>query len=235
MQHLLLAVSLFLASTPTSKDPEPAPEQTEERPAFTCTERPCLKGLVLNGDIISMDIAYFFKSRMDEAVEAKADAIMVIINSPGGEITASRLLYWMFRLSPIPVYCITTDRAASGAFWALEGCTYRSMTEDAQLMTHEPFVVTNVPLRRQDLREAADELDASVEKMAEECSYRLAITSKQFKERIAESDWWMDKDEALKVKAVDGVHTDADAFVDYVKDKFTVKGEEINGRSVSSM
>ncbi|OGF74250.1 hypothetical protein A3J56_03140 [Candidatus Giovannonibacteria bacterium RIFCSPHIGHO2_02_FULL_46_20] len=62
--------------------------------------------------------------------------VVIIKNSPGGDLFASTLIYMVLRESIAPVYTVIEDRAASAAVYVFLGGTKRFMVNGARLITH---------------------------------------------------------------------------------------------------
>jgi membrane-bound serine protease (ClpP class) len=186
-------------------------------------KRPCVRGIAINGEAIDRDIALFVSMKIQEAYEEGADAVILIINTPGGEVNASRLIHITLTLSPIPVHCVTTTLAASGGFWALEGCYERAATKDAKLMIHEPAALASRPAKARELEQMADDLREMAALMAKDIAPRMGMQPQAFLDKIAEDDWWMDAEEALKQGAIDLITPNLETYIHAVKSKYTKK------------
>jgi ATP-dependent protease ClpP protease subunit len=219
---LLLGLTLFVPPAVADKE-----QNKKSVAAALCTpnKSPCIRGISINGEAIDRDIALFVSMKIQEAYEDGADAVILIINTPGGEVNASRLIHIALTLSPIPVHCVTTTLAASGGFWALEGCYERAATKDAKLMIHEPAAIASRPAKAKELEQMADELREMAAMMAQDIAPRMGMHPQAFLDKIAEDDWWMDAEEALKQGAIDLITPNLETYIHAVKSKYTKKAK----------
>lgn len=195
-------------------------------------KEPCVVALVIDEVMVQPPMLLFFLTEIEEAVKNKADAIIVVINSPGGDWQASEAINLLFQTADIPIHCVVDGTAASGAFWILEGCKQRAMTIESKLMTHEAAISAKPGARftRKDLLTIAKHIEDLNLIMVKSIVQRLSITEKQYLERIGQGDWVMNPAEALEVGAVDVVVPDIKTYVKIVKSQYT-KGKT-NARPV---
>lgn len=198
-------------------------------PKFDCRgEKPCVRGIIINGSTITSEMADYFNEQIAEAKEAGVDALIVVWHSPGGETISSRRIFLAFRKSPVPIHCYVPGIAASGAFWALQGCKERAMAPGAMLMTHEPMVKTNLPLNRRNLVEILKSLEETARLMAGDCVSRMKIKLQEYLDKVAEGDWTMNAPEAYEVGAVDHIYSSLEDYLQNVKEQYGGKKHNVN-------
>lgn len=152
---------------------------------------------------------------LDRAFEVakliKPDAIMLVINSPGGEVGAGWRMVTAIRNSPIPVHCVVDGMAASMAFILLQSCTTRTMTPESILLAHQPYTYVDAPMHINELRTLLNALQAMSDMAEVMCANRMGISQQEFHEQTSSVDWWMSSISGMKWHAVDGVVKSVDA------------------------
>lgn len=150
---------------------------------------------------------------LHEAQKANAKSIVLVINSPGGSVSAGEKMTRDMDDSPIPVFCIVDGEADSMAFYILQSCKLRIMLKRSRLMAHEPSNGAGVSGNRFEFQSYVDYYRTLALAMAEHESQRLRISKEEFLKRTENREWWMGWEEALTVGAVDEVYvTVADAI-----------------------
>jgi ATP-dependent protease ClpP protease subunit len=139
------------------------------------------------------------------AVEAKADSIVLELNTPGGEVDAGFLLTKTIEKSTVPIVCVVDGEADSMGFYILQGCHVRLMTKRSILMQHLIYfgaVPGSLTMPR--AKEYTDRLRVeNAAAMEHNCRW-IKLSKEVCRAKINES-WWMSWEEAVKVGAVDGV------------------------------
>lgn len=216
----LIALTLVLTAcaTPQVKTQVPVVATPVAVPAkenleVLCVEHPCVPVAALMDKITETSAADTLRF-MASATLAKADAVIILILSPGGSLPASRIIFETLQSSKIPSYCYVGALAASGAFWVLQACTERVAEPNARLLVHEGFVKFNGGedeervLRRVDLLRIADTLDVMNKNMFAGIAPRMLMTPESLAARVADGDWVMSASEALTAHAIDRVVPD---------------------------
>jgi ATP-dependent protease ClpP protease subunit len=145
--------------------------------------------------------------------------ILLEIDSVGGSVQSGFLMTKMVEESPVPVYCIVDGKAASMAFYVLQGCKLRFMTARSTLTVHEPAqVLPSGRGTRQDYMKDAERLRTLNISMSYFWSRRLNISREEFLRRIDDKDWVMSAPEAFGVKAVDQVVMTVDQVLHSLRD-----------------
>jgi ATP-dependent protease ClpP protease subunit len=141
---------------------------------------------------------------------AKSEAILLVLNTPGGYIDAGQRIMKAITGTKLKVVCLVNGQAASMGYLVLEVCDARLMTENSTLVAHEPFI--EVPEATQLTRATLAEFTVRQAKLADmyalQGALRLKISLPQFRHRIFKRDYMMTTAEALKIGAIDGVTPD---------------------------
>jgi ATP-dependent protease ClpP protease subunit len=140
------------------------------------------------------------------AQEAHIPFVRIRINSPGGSVGIGLGLSGVIqdvRRSGTKVICVVDGKAASMAAYILQACSVRAMTPQSSIMFHEPSISADG--NQWGLLEVVQRLGEVNQRMAIFIAGRLKISLAEYKKRIRNRDWWLGKDEALAVGAVDVV------------------------------
>jgi ATP-dependent protease ClpP protease subunit len=156
--------------------------------------------------------------------EAGAQALVIKIDTAGGEVDAGFKLINAIESLGIATYCVVDDKAYSMGFAILQACTVRLATQHARLMIHEARlgvvdpegqpseVLTAVP--------ADDERNLGVQAvsrvMAQHCAARMKISLAEYLQKTA-GDWWMNGRDALAFGALDQVTFSVESVHRYVQ------------------
>lgn len=161
--------------------------------------------IIFSNDVNSSSIATALRL-MQEAQAMKPHAIILEINSRGGEVDSGMRLIKSIEASPVPVHCLVDGNALSMGFAILQACHTRTATFRSALMTHEASINTSLQGPEKDYRNFAEHLRVVTEGLSRHCSKRLSMTFEQYKDKIRNGqDWWMTPEEALKVDALDAI------------------------------
>jgi ATP-dependent protease ClpP protease subunit len=159
---------------------------------------------------IDSDIADQFEAIFDIIDSNKAvSAVLVEINSPGGSVDDGFRIAKRIENAKVPVFCVVDGLAASMAFFILQSCDFRYMTDRSVLMAHEPSTAALLRGQQDDWRtigkNLADSLKAFSQAMARHITKRLNISYEQFLNLISHGkELWLDKEGSLEIGAVDG-------------------------------
>ncbi len=153
---------------------------------------------------VTYESALEMELALDLATKAGADAIMVVIDSPGGSVSAGWDIVKAIQSSPVPVSCIVEGEADSMAFVILQSCSSRAMLPTSRLMIHQPYAYLPAgPAHIPDLKGLLSDLESLADQMIVFCSVRMRLTYQAFKDQISGSDWWLSSVIAVKWNAVD--------------------------------
>lgn len=222
---LCLLFSLFVATccvrtkpvvlpTTVQISPPPLPEplmSVEPIPDIPAAAPPAIKlhriaRLDFDGRISDESVDQI-KAALTASLVVQPETLVVILNSPGGELEAGFLLTKALENYPTKVICIVDGAAASMAFYVLQGCDVRIMTRRSHLMAHNPYLIADrgAVLDRDVLDRMLRDDQLTSERWSWFAGRRLNISLKDFRKKIYKRDWDMNADEALAVGAVDGL------------------------------
>lgn len=139
-----------------------------------------------------------------EALHACADrAVVVEINSPGGNIFGALEMQKAIERHPHPVVCVVDGMAASAAFVTLQSCDLRVMTDRSVLMTHHA-AIPRAGGQSEELRNLTNVLVALDRAAALRVSKRMHITPEAYEARVSGGrEWWLGLEDGLANHAID--------------------------------
>lgn len=136
--------------------------------------------------------------------EQRPAAVILEIDSEGGEYPSFFLLAKVIEMSPFKVFCTVDGTAASGAFYVLQSCDQRVATARSILMWHGASV-SDATVNARNAPSLFRYLETVNAGMAHHVSKKLKIPFELVVQKMAEGDWWMTPDEALTIGALDAV------------------------------
>jgi len=140
---------------------------------------------------------------VQKANQNEADAIIIDINSGGGDIDEGFKLIRDIERSKVPVVCIVDGEADSMASEIFVTCPKRVMTKRSLLMIHQPGYGGNGG-QPNDLQNSLDYLWHLQEICIMNYVMHMNVTYDQLQKKIdGGRTWWLDYKEAQAVKAVD--------------------------------
>ena len=154
---------------------------------------------------VTTELASKVATGIIQAAERGDKVVVIHIDSPGGSVYAGQVLSKIMEAAPLQVVCKVDGMAASMAFYLLQSCDLRLMTERSILMAHEPSLQISGRGNKDWFKAHYEELLVLGEAMGRHQSRRLKITHEEFMRRIDNRDWNMDSTEALEVGAVDAI------------------------------
>lgn len=132
--------------------------------------------------------------------------LVLKLNSQGGTaeeaITVGEALEALARAGT-EVRCEVDGYAMSAAFYILQSCQVRAVTERAQLMAHEPYFPILRDAKLDDLKARITELQVFIHSFAAHCAARMKVGVLEFKKRTRAKDWYMTAYEAIELGAAD--------------------------------
>ncbi len=142
-----------------------------------------------------------------QAQAAGAEAVLVLIDSPGGDVSSSYRLMRAIESSKIPVYCLVDGKGYSMAAYALQSCSLRLMTKRSTLMLHEVSSTgvssgTNTPGSALDLGRQLERMTTALVQQA--CS-RICLSPQRLQHLVQGRQLWLTAAEASAIDAVDAV------------------------------
>lgn len=120
----------------------------------------------IEGEINHETACNFMKKIMTLTAEDNRSPIDVLINSPGGEISAGMLMYDIIQASrcPIRMFCIGSAYSM-GALLFASGRHGRYMLPNSELMLHEPLLGNRIGGNASSIRSISDSLLETRKKM----------------------------------------------------------------------
>lgn len=190
---LLLLASCATATAPLSNTGSLVEAVTGE------TENACPEWLKLEGEIdndAAQALAAGFKA-------CEGQAVVLEINSPGGNIFAALEIQKAIERHDKPVVCLVDGMAASAAFVTLQSCDIRMMTDRSILMAHQA-AIPRAGGQQDALANATAALRAIDRAIALHCAKRMGLTVEAFEAHVSGGrEWWMALEEAEAAHAVD--------------------------------
>jgi ATP-dependent protease ClpP protease subunit len=148
---------------------------------------------------------------IDAANAAGAKAILLEVDSGGGDVDQGFRLVKAIERSAAPVTCMVDGTAASEAFYILQSCSVRLMTRRSLLMAHEPMLVDKATTVFP--RSTIEAMEARQAQVADAwtgyAGRKLKMGVASFRKKIRGRDWWIGASEALAAGAVDALVDDA--------------------------
>lgn len=139
---------------------------------------------------------------LENAPHDKGDAVVIEINSPGGEVQPGFKLVKAIEHYPGRVICIVDGEADSMASYLFMSCDQRVMTKRSLLMIHQPAMGIQGPVN--DMLNAADWLKASGTALFEHYALHMHIPAADIAIHCAGGrEWYLDWHDAKKYGAVD--------------------------------
>lgn len=187
----LLQFSVPHSSTSTDSAPEP-----HHKVAW----------IQFEGDIRTMS-ASIFRDSLEKAMAINPEVVVVELNTDGGSVADGLDMAKAIERLDVPTICLVDGRGYSEGIYVLQACDLRLMTDRSQLMVHEPHYegIIDTPHLQPLLKRQKRDTWVWTQYVAK----RWKITPEELRKRIALGDWWMTSEEALAVRAVDGIIGDA--------------------------
>ena len=182
--------------------------ESAPKPKLVCNRHPCTQAYRLAARIDD-DTAEAFGNFMEAAVEAKADFIMIELNTLGGSARSAHEISRLIEHAPARVVCVVDGDAVSAGMYILSSCDTRVMTKRSNLMIHQVSL-----MNPEESHVTATVARNQLEMMRVSTRAYLEWVIKRFKgvtfeQALARTDhdteWWMDWQEALKFGAIDKV------------------------------
>jgi len=132
----------------------------------------------------------------------KVKELWIRIHSYGGVIDAGEKLVDAIENAGIPTVCVADHKAMSMGFYVLQACDKRLMTKRTVLMIHEPSGGARGNATQ--IGMIADYLAKENLALLEMAARRMDMSVAEIKLRAGSTAWFMNWQEALDHKAVDG-------------------------------
>jgi ATP-dependent protease ClpP protease subunit len=187
-----------------------SPRWPDEAPscgaAAVCLPERSLEGRIDDG--MARSVAAWLRA----APRAGAQAVVLRIDSKGGNIAAGLKLADAVAHAPLLVHCVVVGAAHSIAFVVLQACTTRTATSRSELMIHEPYLPHGVDERGLPRR------TATCPQLSETITYRYAgrmkVSIDELREQIRDgAQWWFTPEQGVAFGALDGVVVSVEARI----------------------
>lgn len=141
----------------------------------------------------------------------EAKAVVLEIDSEGGQLDSGFDMIKAIERSRLPVHCVVDGQADSMAFYLLQSCKTRIMTKRSVLMMHQASISGMVNGNSEYWLAYGHQLKALDNALLEHAAARMGMKVADLKKKIeGGGQWWMNWDEAQKSKAVDHVVNNVD-------------------------
>lgn len=151
---------------------------------------------------------------IDEANQAGVSDIVILLNTPGGEVFEGKRISKAIEGSKSRVVCVVDGMAASMGMYILQSCDIRVMTKTSLLMAHQPSIRSAPGGVSEDFASLAEYLRVMNVSLAEHIAARMTVSADELIERTRGSrEWWFDWKTALQFGAVDKVVSSIDEIV----------------------
>lgn len=161
----------------------------------------------LSGEINKASAELFTKQMMALSMEDKNDDVLVVINSPGGEILSGLSILNMMEIAPFKTNVLCTMACYSMAAVIFSSATgKRTMSPHAKLMFHEPLISkkgdSQTPLSM--LLEEEKSLKKNKELLKKVIRKRTGLNAPSVS-RLFGKDTYFDADEAIEINLCDEI------------------------------
>jgi ATP-dependent protease ClpP protease subunit len=141
---------------------------------------------------------------LSRAVEDGADAVVLAIDSGGGDLDAAREIVHAIEGTPIRVICVADGEVCSAALVIHQACDTRLMTKRATLMAHRPGVRMRV--RSDEVATAAERMRVLDEAVLQAYARKSKIRIEEWRRRtLSGAEMWFDWRDAKRDGMVDAV------------------------------
>jgi ATP-dependent protease ClpP protease subunit len=202
----------------------PRPVSRPERERVRCPVIGNCVPLYVFDEVVSAASARRAISWMRSQRDAGAQALVIKIDTAGGEVEAGFKLINAIASLGIATYCVVDDKAYSMGFAILQACTVRLATARSTLMIHEARLgmvdAQGEPGELATAVAADDQRNVGVRAvshvMAQHCAARMKISLAEYLQKTA-GDWWMNGRDALAFGALDQVTFSVESVHRYVQ------------------
>jgi len=206
MKHLtlILLLSMTVACAPTKMSMnanlnEPSAQFFFETPAV---DIPFKDGVIVFDQDVNEESVKGFHKTLKDVLNDKPKNVLVRIQSPGGSVFAGFDMARDIEESNVPVICVVDQYAASMAFYILQACDVRVMTDRSIIMGHQVATSSQGQLNRH--LSTISELIALDSAMAHFITAKSKMTYDEYQKAIAGGmELWMDVGAAKKNGFID--------------------------------
>lgn len=202
IQALILAVSMLSGC---SLARAAADDLSPPQPVVECKAHPCILSAIFPG-YIGPETQTGVTGWLTKVHAAKADHLLVVIDSPGGSTDATREIIKYFQASAIPFTCVAKTTAASAAFWFYEMCPDRVVLASSVLMSHETSITfpnAGASFTAKELTFMAATVITNTLEMARDVSSRMGVSGDEILKRWSQGSWVVNGETAVKLRMAD--------------------------------
>jgi ATP-dependent protease ClpP protease subunit len=151
-----------------------------------------------------------FDALLEQAITA--DAVVVEIDSPGGDAGSAMRIFSSISKFPRPVACVVPRLAASGGFLILQACGARAVLPGAMLMIHEAAFPDDVwnAVYWKELKDINNLMGYFV------CR-RVNLSNDDCRDRWRGKEWWLTSHESVLYGAADAILPSVQEAVDIMR------------------
>jgi ATP-dependent protease ClpP protease subunit len=191
-------------------DDEPTPDAA---PSLKCPEKAklCVFPYRFSAEVTDESVDRFQKF-LAASEKAGAKAVMLELNTAGGDPEAGHEMTRSIEMSPVRVICVADGVVASAGMYIFQSCDVRYMTKRSMLVTHNIHLQYKHGTEDNDVitivsaRDTSDTLAVASAAFAEQIVHRAKnITIQQYIAKVAYIDWEMGYAEALHYGFIDKV------------------------------
>jgi ATP-dependent protease ClpP protease subunit len=130
----------------------------------------------------------------------------IVIDSPGGSVSAALDLIQAMEISAYPTVCVVDGLAASAAALIFESCSYRIFLKTSILMFHDPSFVLpgDTSLNGPAVQKMGEELRVLSTALEARVCRRTNLTWNECRAKI-KADWWLDFEDVERFGLADRV------------------------------
>lgn len=159
--------------------------------------------ILFNRNFNSAAVDFIYNS-FKELEAAEEQEVVIMINSPGGELKALKSILDMIYITPMQVTTVSSGLAASCGFCLLMAGDVRLSFKDASLMSHQFSSGSQGKFHE---LEADSAQHKKVHKfMLEHYKLHTGLSEKEIEEKLLPAtDKWITPQEAFKLNVIDGI------------------------------
>ena len=191
-------------------------------PAFAQEERPRVLAVEFENDVNPVTADYVVDA-IEDAEEGGYDAVVILLDTPGGLSEAMRDIYQRMLASPLPVIVYVSPdgaRAASAGVWIVQAADIAAMAPQTNLGSSTPIAVGGEDIQEDLKKKVVNDAVASLKALAESHGRNVEWVEKAVTEAAN-----LTATEALEQNVIDVIAPDLPTLLDEI-DGQTTKGSK---------